>query len=30
MFAETDEYIAHCVNIGDSKSTKSIFLVTDR
>uniref|UniRef100_A0A8W8NLW4 Intermembrane lipid transfer protein VPS13-like C-terminal domain-containing protein n=1 Tax=Magallana gigas TaxID=29159 RepID=A0A8W8NLW4_MAGGI len=30
MFAETDEYITHCVNTGDNKSTKSIFLITDR
>lgn len=30
MFAETDEYITHCVNTGDNISTKSIFLITDR
>ncbi|XP_065940396.1 intermembrane lipid transfer protein VPS13A isoform X3 [Magallana gigas] len=29
-FAGTDEYMAHSVIIGDSKSTKSVLLVTDR
>ncbi|XP_056003796.1 intermembrane lipid transfer protein VPS13A-like isoform X2 [Ostrea edulis] len=29
-YAETDEYVAHSVIIGDGKSTKSVLIVTDR